>query len=57
MADRDIAAEWYGLRRVVLVDYLKSAVEVCDWHAASDAANDLRVLEAAFKAREPKERR
>lgn len=33
--------------RAVLVAYLKSAVERCDWHAVSDAANDLRVLEAS----------
>ena len=29
-----------------LVAYLLSAVRRADWHAVSDAANDLRVLEA-----------
>lgn len=32
--------------RAVLVAYLLSAVRRSDWHAVSDAANDLRVLEA-----------
>lgn len=31
--------------RNALITYLLSAVRRCDWHAASDAAND-RVLEA-----------
>ena len=30
-----------------LVAYLLSAVRRKDWHAVSDAANDLRVLEAS----------
>jgi hypothetical protein len=30
-----------------LVAYLKVKVEAGDWHGVSDAANDLRVLEAA----------
>lgn len=29
-----------------LIAYLKAKVEVHDWHGVSDAANDLRVLEA-----------
>ena len=29
-----------------LVEYLKAKVEMGDWHGVSDAANDLRVLEA-----------
>jgi hypothetical protein len=34
----------------VLVEYLKSKVEIADWHGVSDAANDLRVLEAQHAA-------
>lgn len=32
--------------REVLIAYLKMKVEQADWHGVSDAANDLRVLEA-----------
>lgn len=30
----------------VLITYMKAKIEERDWHAVSDAANDLRVLEA-----------
>jgi hypothetical protein len=33
-------------QRTVLIAYLRSKIEAGDWHAVSDAANDLRVLEA-----------
>lgn len=33
----------------VMVRYLLEAVKRRDWHAVSDAANDLRVLEAKNK--------
>lgn len=33
-------------RRDVLIQYLQSCVEIADWHGVSDAANDLRELEA-----------
>lgn len=33
-------------RRETLIKYLLSMVEVADWHAVSDVANDLRELEA-----------
>jgi len=36
----------YEEHHAVLVAYLKAKVEVGDWHGVSDAANDLRVLEA-----------
>lgn len=32
--------------RTALIAYMKTKVEQADWHAVSDAANDLRVLEA-----------
>lgn len=35
-------------RRVTLINYLRSKVNGGDWHAVSDAANDLRVLEAKW---------
>ena len=34
----------------VLKSYLLSCVERADWHGVSDAANDLRVLEAVMEA-------
>jgi hypothetical protein len=36
----------HGDRRTALIAYLKSCIDVGDWHGVSDAANDLRVLEA-----------
>lgn len=36
----------YEEQHAVLVAYLKSKVEIAYWHGVSDAANDLRVLEA-----------
>jgi hypothetical protein len=33
-------------QRTALLAYLKAKVEAADWHGVSDAANDLRVLEA-----------
>lgn len=33
-------------QRRVLIAYLKAKVEMGDWHGVSDAANDLRVLDA-----------
>lgn len=41
-----LTLEEYNEHREALIAYLKSCVERCDWHAVSDAANDLRVLEA-----------
>lgn len=36
-----------------LVAYLKMKVDQRDWHGVSDAANDLRVLEAEEQIRRP----
>ena len=33
-------------RHATLVAYLRAKIEEGDWHGVSDAANDLRVLEA-----------
>ncbi len=33
----------------ILIAYLESKLEARDWHAISDAANDLRVLEAKLE--------
>lgn len=46
----DVAEERYLKRRAALMEYLMSALSVGDWHAVSDAANDLRVLEATRDA-------
>lgn len=40
----------YYVKRNALIDYLKMKTDVGDWHAVSDAANDLRVLEAERNA-------
>lgn len=48
----DSAAEdAYAKARATLVAYLHHKVELADWHGVSDAANDLRVLEAEFAGR------
>jgi hypothetical protein len=36
----------YRAARQKLIDYLTLKVEEADWHGVSDAANDLRVMEA-----------
>lgn len=36
--------------RATLIEYLRQKVEIADWHGVSDAANDLRVLEAQHEA-------
>lgn len=40
----------YDGRRATLIDYLKVKCDQADWHGVSDAANDLRVLEAEHQA-------
>jgi hypothetical protein len=37
----------YAEKRATLIQYLLVKVQESDWHGVSDAANDLRVLEAA----------
>jgi hypothetical protein len=39
----------YSTQRAVLIDYLQVMIARGDWHGVSDAANDLRVLEAEKK--------
>lgn len=36
----------YDKARAALIAYLKHKIDIADWHGVSDAANDLRVLEA-----------
>ena len=36
----------------VLVDYIRLKIEQADWHGISDAANDIRVIEAQIKVLE-----
>jgi len=43
----------YEEHRRVLIEYLKAKVELADWHGVSDAANDLRVLEAQHQILDP----
>lgn len=42
----------YEERRTVLIAYLKMKTFQCDWHGVSDAANDLREMEAAEIAKQ-----
>lgn len=39
-------AEQATAYRIVLIQYLIAKTRVADWHGVSDAANDLRELEA-----------
>lgn len=41
----------YEMQRQTLIDYLQLMVSRADWHGVSDAANDLRVLEAEERGR------
>jgi len=38
-------------QRAILMDYMQVMIDRHDWHGVSDAANDLRVLEAEQKNR------
>ena len=40
----------YEEQRAILITYLKVQVARNDWHGVSDAANDLRVIEAQMEA-------
>lgn len=42
----------YEQHHETLVDYLIAKIAIADWHGVSDAANDLRVLEAEQKGRQ-----
>jgi len=43
-----ITKEDFETRKKAYIDYMRMNIEQEDWHAVSDAANDLRVLEASF---------
>jgi hypothetical protein len=45
-----MSKEQYQTHREALIVYLKCKVDLSDWHGVSDAANDLRVLEAQWQA-------
>lgn len=40
--------EEFTSRRATLIEYLRVKCDQADWHGVSDAANDLRVLEAEW---------
>lgn len=42
----------YAAHRAVLIEYMKIKVEMEDWHGVSDAANDLRELDAEHRGRQ-----
>ena len=37
------------IQREILIEYLQVMIARCDWHGVSDAANDLRELEAEHR--------
>jgi hypothetical protein len=39
----------FDFKRIALIEYMKVKMDDGDWHGVSDAANDLRVLEAQPK--------
>ena len=39
----------YETQHAILMDYMQVMIARGDWHGVSDAANDLRVLEAEQK--------
>jgi hypothetical protein len=39
----------YETQRAILMEYMQVMIARGDWHGVSDAANDLRVLEAEEK--------
>lgn len=41
--------EDYETQRAILIEYMRVMIARSDWHGVSDAANDLRVLEAEEK--------
>ena len=45
----------YEEHRRRLIEYLESKVALADWHGVSDAANDLRELEAEKRGRDTQE--
>lgn len=46
--ERDLATE-----REIMIKYLFAKAHAGDWHGVSDAANDLRVIEAQMEAKKP----
>jgi hypothetical protein len=48
-------ASTFKYHQRVLVDYLRAKVSLGDWHGVSDAANDIRVLEAEYNANPEKD--
>jgi hypothetical protein len=41
-----MSSEEYKRQKRALLEYIREKFKIEDWHAISDAANDLRVLEA-----------
>jgi hypothetical protein len=46
-----VEAELFQTNRAILIQYLQVMMDRSDWHGVSDAANDLRVLEAEYKGK------
>lgn len=49
MKERPITLMTYEEQRQAYIDYLHVCIARADWHGVSDAANDLRVLEAEHR--------
>ena len=39
----------FEIQKQILLEYLQVMIAIEDWHGVSDAANDLRVLEAEYR--------
>ena len=48
----DFTADQLEQQIGVLVEYIRLKIEQSDWHGISDAANDIRVIEAQIKVLE-----
>lgn len=51
LAIEDAVQDAYVKARATLIAYLHYKADIADWHGVSDAANDLRVMEAEYAGR------
>ena len=49
IGERKMSKEDFDDCKKAYIEYLLMCVRLEDWHGVSDAANDLRVLEAGYK--------
>jgi hypothetical protein len=51
---QSLTKQEFEARKKAYIDYMLMNIKQQDWHAVSDAANDLRVLEASFNSKPEK---